>query len=96
MIYYSGDDNEEKRLRSHAALTRYTTETEVEFWSATDYGARVVRLSPQTSVPVILVFQREQVVLLLKGERDIDLRPLDLHDFHYRPVFGLYGHSHRQ
>lgn len=88
------------QIQSGFVLTRHWRDTpagtEVEFWLATDHGARLVRLPPQTSVAFIPVSQREQVALLLKGERDIELRPLNLRDFHHRPVFGLYCRSHRQ
>lgn len=81
-------------------LTRHwrdtPTGTEVEFWLATDSGARLVRLPPQASVAFIPVAQREQAALLLKGERNIELRSLALQDFNHRPVLGLYCRSHRQ
>jgi DNA polymerase-2 len=87
-------------IQSGFVLTRHWRDTpsgtEVEFWLATDQGARLVRLPPQMSVAFIPVSQREQVALLLKGERDIELRPLKLQDFQHRPVFGLYCRSHRQ
>ena len=81
-------------------LTRHwrdtTAGTLVEFWLATDHGPRLVRLAPQTSVAFIPALQREQVTSLLQGERDIELRELNLKDFHHRPVLGLYCRSHRQ
>ncbi|HSB98167.1 MAG TPA: DNA polymerase II, partial [Spongiibacteraceae bacterium] len=81
-------------------LTRHwrdtPTGTQVDFWLATDSGARLVRLPPQQSVAFIPLAQREKVITLLKGERDIELRPLSLQDFHHRPVFGLYCRHHRQ
>jgi DNA polymerase-2 len=39
---------------------------------------------------------RKPLDWLLKGERDIELRPLQLCDFHHRPVLGLYTRQHRQ
>jgi DNA polymerase II len=81
-------------------LTRHWRDTpagtEVDFWLATDNGARLVRLPPQQSVAFIPSAQREQVATLLASERDIELRPLNLLDFQHRPVFGLYCRSHRQ
>ncbi|KAA0014545.1 DNA polymerase II [Billgrantia pellis] len=81
-------------------LTRHWQDTpegtEVTFWLATDTGPCRVRLPKQPSVAFVPVEQREQVETLLLGERDVELRPLDLRDFRQRPVLGLYGRQHRQ
>lgn len=70
--------------------------TEVEFWLATDNGPRCIRLPYQPSVAFIRADQRERAASLLRGERDVELRPLNLRDFHHRPVLGLYCRQHRQ
>lgn len=72
------------------------TGTEVEFWLATDAGPRLLRLSQQPAVAFIPEAQRAQAEALLQGERDVELRPLGLRDFHHRPVLGLYCQHYRQ
>lgn len=87
-------------LQQGFVLTRHWRDTpagtEVSFWLATDQGPRFVRLPVQTSVMFIPEAHRKPLDWLLKGERDIDLRPLQLCDFHHRPVLGLYTRQHRQ
>jgi len=81
-------------------LTRHWRDTaagtEVEFWLATDTGPRRLRVPYQPSVAFIPAGQQRKVELLLKGERDAELRPLNLTDFRHRPVLGLYCKQHRQ
>jgi DNA polymerase-2 len=81
-------------------LTRHWRDTaagtEVDFWLATDDGARLVRLAPQPSVAFIPAAQREQAEAVLRGESGVELRPLTLADFHRRPVLGLYCRQYRQ
>jgi len=84
-------------------LTRHWRDTpsgtEVVFWLATDDGPRQVRLRPQESVAFIPAAQREQVELMLGRETPsagLELRPLELRDFHHRPVLGLYSRQYRQ
>ena len=81
-------------------LTRHWRDTsqgtEIEFWVATASGARRVCLPYQRSVAFIPEAQRERAELLLNGEPDIQLRPLNLRDFQQRPVLGLYCNHHRQ
>lgn len=72
------------------------TGTEVEFWLATDAGPRLLRLAQQPAVAFIPEAQRAQAEALLQGERDVELRPLGLRDFHHRPVLGLYCQHYRQ
>ena len=72
------------------------TGTEVEFWLATDAGPRLLRLPQQAAVAFIPEAQRAQAEALLQGERDVELRPLGLRDFHHRPVLGLYCQHYRQ
>jgi DNA polymerase-2 len=81
-------------------LTRHWRDTpagtEVEFWLATDNGARHVRLPPQPSVAFVPAEQRQQAEAVLRNERQVELRPLALQDFRQRPVLGLYCQQHRQ
>ena len=87
-------------LQQGFVLTRHWRDTpagtEVSFWLATDQGPRFVRLPVQTSVMFIPEAHRKPLDWLLKGERDIELRPLELCDFHHRKVLGLYTRQHRQ
>jgi DNA polymerase-2 len=87
-------------LQQGFVLTRHWRDTpagtEVSFWLATDQGPRLVRLPVQTSVMFIPEAHRKPLDWLLKGEREIELRPLQLCDFHHRPVLGLYTRQHRQ
>ncbi|KRP41652.1 DNA polymerase-2 [Pseudomonas libanensis] len=87
-------------LQQGFVLTRHWRDTpagtEVSFWLATDYGPRCIRLPAQTSVVFIPEAYRKPLDWLLKGERDLELRPLQLCDFHHRPVLGLYARQHRQ
>lgn len=81
-------------------LTRHWRDTaagiEVEFWLATDDGPRRLRVPYTPSVAFIPAEQQRKVELLLQGERDVELRSLNLVDFHHRPVMGLYCNQHRQ
>ncbi len=81
-------------------LTRHWRDTaagtEVEFWLATDQGPRHIRLRPQTSVAFIPAEQRERAETILRRESQVELRPLDLVDFHHRPVLGMYCQHYRQ
>lgn len=87
-------------LQQGFVLTRHWRDTpagtEVSFWLATDQGPRYIRLPVQTSVMFIPEAHRKPLDWLLKGERDVELRPLQLCDFHHRPVLGLYTRQHRQ
>ncbi|EIK69456.1 DNA polymerase II [Pseudomonas synxantha BG33R] len=87
-------------LQQGFVLTRHWRDTslgtEVSFWLATDHGPRCIRLPVQTSVMFIPEVHRKPLDWLLKGERDLELRPLQLCDFHHRPVLGLYARQHRQ
>ncbi len=81
-------------------LTRHWRDTpqgtQVEFWLATDEGPRLVQLPHQPSVAFFPADQQEQVAWLLRGERDVELRALELRDFQQRPVMGLYCPQHHQ
>lgn len=87
-------------LQQGFLLTRHWRDTpagtEVEFWLATENGPQQLRLSPQTSVAFIPAEQRQRAEQLLREERQWELKPLPLTDFHHRPVLGLYCRQHRQ
>lgn len=87
-------------LQQGFVLTRHWRDTpagtEVEFWLATDAGPRRVRLAHQPSVAFIPAAQREHAEALLRGEKNVELRPLALLDFEHRPVLGLYCQQHGQ
>ncbi|CAI1893833.1 DNA polymerase II [Serratia quinivorans] len=87
-------------LQQGFLLTRHWRDTpagtEVEFWLATKNGPQQLRLAPQTSVAFIPAEQRQRAELLLREERQWELKPLPLTDFHHRPVLGLYCRQHRQ
>ncbi|MBC3199405.1 DNA polymerase II [Pseudomonas poae] len=87
-------------LQQGFVLTRHWRDTpegtQVSFWLATDQGPRFIRLPVQTSVMFIPEAHRKPLDWLLKDEREIELRPLQLCDFHHRPVLGLYTRQHRQ
>ncbi|MGV8917254.1 MAG: DNA polymerase II [Pseudomonas sp.] len=87
-------------LQQGYVLTRHWRDTaagtEVEFWLATDDGPRRVRLPYQPSVAFVPAEQRASAEAWLRSERDIELRPLELLDFHHRLVLGLYCQQHRQ
>ncbi|WP_296953013.1 DNA polymerase II [uncultured Massilia sp.] len=68
---------------------------EVEFWLATDAGARRVRLAPQPAIAFVPQEQGEAARGLLARERGWELRPLALLDFRHRPVLGLYCRHYR-
>ncbi|KAA0976471.1 DNA polymerase II [Pseudomonas sp. ANT_J28] len=87
-------------LQRGFVLTRHWRDTpagtEVEFWLATDTGPQRIRLPYQPSVAFIPAAQREQAEALLRGEKNVELRPLALLDFEHRPVLGLYCQQHGQ
>jgi len=87
-------------LQQGFLLTRHWRDTpagtEVEFWLATDEGPRRLRLPRQPSTAFIPAAQRETAEALLRGERDVEFRPLNLQDFQRRPVIGIYCDQHRQ
>jgi DNA polymerase-2 len=87
-------------LQQGFVLTRHWRDTqagtEVEFWLATDNGPRQIRLPYQTSVAFIPAQHRERAEAVLRNEKDVELKPLELCDFRHRPVLGLYTRQHRQ
>jgi DNA polymerase-2 len=87
-------------LQQGFVLTRHWRDTpagtEVEFWLATDAGPRRIRLPHQPSVAFFPQAMREQAETVLRGEKNVELRPLALLDFEHRPVLGLYCQQHGQ
>ncbi len=87
-------------LQRGFVLTRHWRDTpagtEVEFWLATDTGPQRIRLPHQPSVAFIPAAQREPAEVLLRSEKNVELRPLALLDFEHRPVLGLYCQQHGQ
>lgn len=87
-------------LQQGFVLTRHWRDTpagtQVEFWLATDAGPRRIRLPHQPSVAFIQAVQREQAETVLRGEKNVELKPLALLDFEHRPVLGLYCQQHGQ
>ena len=81
-------------------LTRHWRDTdegvEVEFWLATDAGARRVRLAPQPAIAFVPAGQAGDARALLAREHGWELRELALCDFRQRPVLGLYCRHYRQ
>lgn len=68
---------------------------EIEYWVATDVGARKLVLTAQTSVAFAQAQHRAEVeaqVLLMPG---LQLRDLELRTFHQEPVIGVYAKQHR-
>ena len=86
-------------LQQGFILTRHwrdtPTGTDVDFWLATDHGPRHLRLRAHPSVAFIPAEQRERAETILLHESRVELRPLDLIDFHHRPVLGLYCQRYR-
>jgi DNA polymerase-2 len=80
-------------------LTRHWRDTPagtvVEFWLATDEGARLVRLPPQPSVAFIPAVQHALAIAQLQNQTGVELRELQLRDFHHRPVLGVYCDQYR-
>jgi DNA polymerase-2 len=87
-------------LQQGFILTRHWRDTpagtQIDFWLATDNGARHIRLPAQPSVAFIPAAQRAQAEALLADEAGVELRPLGLRDFQQRPVLGLYCQQYRQ
>lgn len=87
-------------LQHGFVLTRHWRDTpagtQVEFWLATDAGPQRIRLPHQPSVAFIPAARREQAEAVLRGEKNVELKPLALQDFEHRPVLGLYCQQHGQ
>ncbi|WP_338849203.1 DNA polymerase II [Massilia sp. W12] len=86
-------------LQQGFLLTRHWRDTaagtEIMFWLATDAGPRLIRRLAPASVAFLPAAQRAQAEAALQGERDYELRPLELRDFQQRPVLGLYCRRYR-
>jgi DNA polymerase II len=87
-------------LQQGFLLTRHWRDTpegtELEFWLATHDGPARICIPGRSSVAFIPAAQREQACAALQAEQGYELRPLDLRDFHQRPVLGLYCTRYRQ
>ena len=87
-------------LQQGFILTRHWSDTpqgtQLSFWLATDQGPRQLRVACTHSVAFVPAQRRAFVESLLGEEPDVELRPLDLRDFHQRPVLGLYCRSYRR
>ncbi|KAA0182392.1 DNA polymerase II [Cupriavidus gilardii] len=70
--------------------------TEIEIWLASDDGPRRLRLPPQPCVAFIPEEQQPRADALLRGEPQVELKPLALKDFRLRPVTGVYCRQYRQ
>ena len=70
--------------------------TEIEIWLATDDGPRRLRLPPQPCVAFIPEEQQPRADALLRGEPQVELKPLALKDFRLRAVAGVYCRHYRQ
>lgn len=70
--------------------------TEIEIWLATDDGPRRLRLPPQPCVAFVPEEQQPRVEALLRGEAQVEVKPLTLKDFRQRPVIGIYCRHYRQ
>ncbi len=81
-------------------LTRHWRDTpsgvEIDLWLATDDGPQKLSLPPQQAIAFLPAEQRDTAEKLLRAERQVQLRPLDMKDFHHRPVLGLYCRQYRQ
>lgn len=88
------------KLRQGFVLTRHWRDTpagtQVEFWLATDAGPQRLSLPYQTSIGFIPAEQREHAESLLRDERGVELRQLDLSDFKHRAMLGMYCPQYRQ
>jgi DNA polymerase-2 len=80
-------------------LTRHwrdaPTGTEIEYWLATDVGAKKVVLTAQTSVAFVEARHRTAVEAQLSGIAGLQLRELELKSFRQEPVMGVYARQHR-
>ncbi len=69
---------------------------EIEFWLATDSGARKVRMTGQTAVAFA---DADAEAIISQSLRDLPgatLAPLALKTFQHKPVVGIYSLSYRQ
>ncbi|AXF77273.1 DNA polymerase II [Erwinia tracheiphila] len=86
--------------RAGFLLTRHWRDTasgtEVVLWLATDAGPQRLALPVQESVAFIPQTALAEAKALLKQEHHYRLVPLELKDFHQRPVAALYCRQYRQ
>lgn len=81
-------------------LTRHWRDTpqgiELTFWLATDAGPVQLRVPAQQAVAFIPQSATETARQLLRGEKNLEFRPLPLKDFHQQPQTALYCRQYRQ
>ncbi|WP_413731284.1 DNA polymerase II [Sodalis sp. RH20] len=80
-------------------LTRHWRDTPdgavIDFWLATDGGARKISLPPQQAVAFMPAECLPRAQTLAAAIPGCELRPLALRDFHRRPVVGVYCRHYR-
>ena len=80
-------------------LTRHWRDTkdgtDLEFWVATESGARRIIVSGQRSVAFARVEQQERIRSLSGADTAIELTPLPLKTFDQEPVVGVYTRGYR-
>ncbi len=85
--------------RQGFVLTRHWRDTPagigIDFWLATEAGPQKVSLPPQQAVAFIPAEFAEQARPFLNAIKGCGLRPLELRDFHRRPVSGVYCRHYR-
>lgn len=69
---------------------------EIDYWLATDAGARKVVLTEQTSVAFAQARHRAALEAQLANFPGLQLRELALKTFQQEPVLGVYARQHRQ
>ncbi|NML47164.1 DNA polymerase II [Ramlibacter sp. G-1-2-2] len=69
--------------------------TEIEYWLATEAGARKVVLTAQTPVAFVEARHRAAVEAQLPAMPGLQLRELELKTFRQEPVIGVYARQHR-
>ncbi|MGF6758065.1 DNA polymerase II [Paraburkholderia sp. GAS42] len=81
-------------------LTRHWRDTatgsEIEFWIATDAGARKVKLTSQDSVAFAAAEFKAQIAAVVDNLSGASVRDLALKDFEHRDVVGVYCPRYRQ
>ena len=67
--------------------------TELEYWLATDEGAKKVLLNRQTSVAFLPALHRAAAQTSLAILQGLEVKELDLKTFDQQPVLGVYALS---
>ncbi|UII69616.1 DNA polymerase II [Pseudomonas sp. HN11] len=81
-------------------LTRHWRDTPsgtvVDFWLATDHGAKLLRRTNIVSVSFAPAHYQEDVEAVVSTMQDVTVKRLDLMDFYGRPILGIYSKNFRQ